>query len=66
MTALRWWAVWHAEYPEDGSLHCRARSHQEAKAQARLHPWFTTDDEPLPLRAGSVSDEEHAAWECEP
>lgn len=67
MRRLRWWAVWSAEYPEEGSLHFRARTKDEAAWKARRVEWFQTEDgeESLELSASRVTAQMHRAWRDE-
>lgn len=60
----RWWAVWSAEYPEEGSLHFRARTEAEAVWKARRFECFQTEDgeEPLELSASRVTQQQHRSW----
>lgn len=53
----RTWLVWHAEYPEDGSVEVRATSAAGAKA------WYRRDtgDRDVALRAALMTPEIRAA-----
>lgn len=63
-TKSAWWAVWLAEYPEEGSIHVRARTRREAVARARLTEWFGTAEceDPPELVASQVTDAGHRRW----
>lgn len=66
-SAIRWWAVWLTEMPEEGSLHFRARTEAEAISKARRMESFQTEDgeEPLELSASRVTAQMHRAWRDE-
>ena len=62
----QWWAVWLAEYPDEGSVHVQAESEAQAISLARHTEPFQTEDgeEPLELLAGPVTDAGHIVWEA--
>ena len=60
MRRLRWWAVWSAEYPEEGSLHVRATGEKAAVKKVRRDGLFGD----MELSAARVTAAEHAEWEA--
>lgn len=58
-----WWAVWLAEIPDEGSMHYKARTSEEALSKAKSSRMQWTDgDEELELVVRRVSAAAHREW----
>lgn len=61
---LKWYAVWVAEYPDEGSMHIQAMTADEAKRIGRVAFAMDADDiDVTDMTAAVVTDEQHAEWE---